>query len=995
MKNKAFIPLLMLAFAGSVISPAVFKKVVDDNALYNNDDKVVSIKKFYAPDTRAATKAPSKMVIHYHNDDGNTKDRTFWIWRDGVNGTMYDPQEYSADGKDMTITLDFEGENSILKNKKGIFFIVRPKSGWTGQSENVFVDFEEFAADANGCVTLWCIPGEGNAIEKYATEAETKMDRAVVATFTDWKTIKVLSTIAPTSYKVYAYTANYYKLNSFYKKQRKEEYLLTSGTVTNTTDTTYNSSTYKEWNIKLNYDAHINVQYSIETVYSTNPDKWMIKSVGSDQLYSTERFKRYYEYSGNDLGVTYTPSKTTFKVWAPTACRIMLLLYNSGIPSDYDNPAEGRKGDDAYLNYDMSFQKGGVWELSVTDSDLNGKYFGYLVYNSLGQSIVVDPYAKACNVNGTRGMVCDFSKTNPTGWTDLPLKWDGTERDIDGPNRLAVYESHIRDLTIDKSWVGVSKRGTYAAYKEKGTRLAGDSTITTGFDHIEELGVNAVQLLPVFDQDNDEVDTSFNWGYNPLNYNCVEGSYSANPFDGAKRIKEFKELVLAYANNANKTRIIMDVVYNHVASAPASNFTKLMPKYYFRYASDGSYYNGSGCGNEVKTEAPMMRKFIVESLCWWASEYKIKGFRFDLMGLIDCETLKQAATELYKIDPDIVMYGEGWRGDGDVFHGEGLSAETWNVYRELYGTKDRVAVGGFNDRGRNALRGANDTYGGSHLPQWGYMQQGAGDASVDNRNAVADMLWGIYSGEVGANPSQTVNYASCHDNWTLFDQLYYTLGNNNAPSLKRVCDASVAAESFIMMTNGIAFMQGGEEIFRSKEIEDTSVLSDKDTFEDMYGHKISHNSYNSPDSVNSYKWGNKVSITRDGDTVNTKSYLASLSAAVKLHISMPKFAFKDGQSFPYSHTSAGNEIWGTSWSGSEKGSSTSGSYHGACGFQLDEYFIFLAGRNWGWISFGDVPKSTKVFEFGPNEFDNVNGTVNVGHFDNNTGGAIVVYKRGK
>ena len=940
---------------------------------------------FVSNQSQATEEYPKKVTINYHNDSGGNQDRCFYFWFSGINGEEYTPDSVSIDGKDMSISLDFTTSEYSRFYKRNMFMIIKSVGTWSGKSDDTPIDFSKFTIDNNGHMEIFVIPGEGSALELYDTKEETTADRILYATFTDWKTIEVISTIKPQSLKLYAFTKSYTNTDENSQKMMKPNCLLKEVEVGSTEPVVYNGLNAVKFYFKLNYYIKINVQYELDGIFSTNPGVTKIKYVSFDSLYDTARFKQYYNYSGTDLGATHSQNQTTFKVWAPTASSVRLFLYKNGTPSNIPG------GDDAHSGYDMVFEPGGIWTVTITNKDLHGTYYTYSVINSLGRNEVVDPYAKACGVNGDRGMVCAFSRTNPSGWNNVPTKWDGVEGyDIASPNELSVYEIHIRDLTMHETWSGSSKRGTYSAFAESGTTYQG---VTTGFDHIEEMGVKAIQILPFFDQDNDEVDMSFNWGYNPKNYNCLEGGYATDPLSGTSRIFEFKKLVKAYAENANHTRVIMDVVYNHVNSAPESCFNKLMPKYYFRYAEDGSYYNGSGCGNEVKTEAPMMRKYIVESLCWWASEYKIKGFRFDLMGLIDVETLKQAATELYKIDPDIVMYGEGWRGDSDGFHGkDAISAETGNVYSQLYATNERVAVGGFNDAGRNALRGGNDQGWGSssHLPGYGYASQGASDASVENRNTIADMLWGIHTGK-GGNPIQTVNYASCHDNWTLFDQLYYTLGNSgSAPATKRVMDTSTACHVFVMASNGIAFMQGGEELFRSKTI-DPEILEDitEDTYEKMYNKYVSHNSYDSPDSVNQFDWSRKVSI----EGISTTPYLKAFKDAIKFHNESPKYAYQDNN-FPYSQTSAGNPINNISWSGSEKGSSSPQTYHGCAGFQLDEYFIFFAGRNWGWIQFGDVPKSTKVLEFGPNEFDNANGTVNVGDYASDAGGAIVIYKRG-
>lgn len=947
-----------------------------------------------------------KVIIHYHNDDGANIDRRFYIWNAVTKGIEYDDNKickWSDDGKDMSITLDFVNDERFhsFHELGGMSFIVKTKNIWAGQSSDTYLDYALFPP-VDGLVEVWTIPGEGNDIDIFQTEAETKMDKIVTATFSDWKNIKVTSTIAPSSYRLYAYTGNYFKIDPDSQPRFKNNYLFKTGE--NPTTTIDQKTGYAVWTIALKNIIHINVQYVVEAIFPTNPNKTMNKIVAFDNLYDTPRFKTFYTYTGNDLGAYVSEDKmtTTFKVWSPTAVRMRLLIYMTGTPKIYG-------GVDEFFSFEMTYQPGGVWQTTM-DADYSGSYYTYFVYNTAGNYEVCDPYAKACGVNGIRAEVLDFNTTNPEHWDDIPLKWDGVEGyDIAHANELSVYEVHVRDLTQDESWQGESKGGTYSAFAEKGTTYQG---VTTGFDHIEELGVKAVQLLPVFDHDDSEVyydnetqqvveddkrvNIDFNWGYNPLNYNCVEGGYATDPYNGASRINEFKQLIYNYATNANHTRIIMDVVYNHVSSAPASCFHKLMPRYFFRYTADNAYYNGSGCGNEVKTEAPMMRKYIVDSLCWWASEYKIKGFRFDLMGLIDCETLKQAAKALYAIDPDIVMYGEGWRGDGDGFHGEGLPAETGNVYSKLYPTNDSVAVGAFNDTGRNALRGGNDKGWGStdHLPGWGYMSQGSDSASSETRGQVADMLWGIHTGK-GGNPIQTVNYASCHDNWTLFDQLYYTLGVGGVtkPDLQFVCEASTAANSFVMLTNGIAFMQGGEELFRSKEL-DSAAMEEvtSDTYENMYGHYCSHNSYNAPAYVNSFKWGNKISLTRDGKTVQTTAYCNQLAKAIKLHTSMPKYQYQDGN-FPYSKTSAGHDILNTSWAGHDK---SNVEYNAGSGFQLDEYFIFLGGRTWSYIGFGDVPKcGDPIFSFNLDAYDTTNKTVNLGNYAKNTGAAIVMWYRGK
>ena len=973
--KKRYLTLLpafmMLLSACSGYQPNDQKEVMEpdnaeyeDPAIYQYGETTYS----YAPSVRKAAVSISKVIIHYHNDDAQNKTRTFWVWATGVNGKMYNPV-YSADGKDMTLTLDFNGAEAALKNNISISFIIRNLDSWAGQSVDVKVDFKTYTPDNAGLVELWCIPGEGNDIEVYTTEAETKADRAVFATFTEWKKIRVIASAAPTSYRVYAFTANYFSMNRVLREQNRSNYIIKEASVSTTKNVTYNSLPCKEFEISLNHTIRTNAQYIVETIYPSNPNKWQSKSVAFDKLYSTARFNQYYTYDGDDLGVTYTPEATTFKVWAPTASNVRLMLFDSGIPEEYTDESIGRIGSDAWGGYDMSYQPGGVWQVTITGKDLNKRYYNFTVTNSLGTNEVTDPYAKACGINGDRGMILDFSKTNPEHWSDIDGNWNGKPGyDILSPNQLSVYEVHIRDLTMDETWTGSSKRGTYAAFSESGTKYQG---LTTGFDHIEEMGVNAVQLIPIFDHDDTEDDKNmaFNWGYNPKNYNCLEGGYATDPFDGSSRIKEFKNLVYKYATNANHTRIIMDVVYNHVSSVPRSPFHKLMPKYFFRYTEEGNLYEGSGCGNEFKSEAKMASKYIVDSLCWWAKEYNIKGFRFDLMGLIDVNTMAAAKKALYKIDPDIVMYGEGWTGDGSGYgwedgtiypvHGgaaDELGTVTKSVYtiEKLYTTDQAIWLGAFNDTGRNAIRGGNDIdgYNGNHYPGYGFISQGD-DVGTKNRD-VFELIRGVNNNSLngGGNPSQVVNYASCHDNWTLYDQLHSCLspdGGVTQPQVGDLLSAVTAVEGAIMASNGIAFIQGGEEIFRSKVLDPVKDAEYSDQYYcNIYGEKVSHNSYCASDECNSFKWDRKVSV----DGVSSTAYCKSIADSIKLHNVMPKYAFSDNYNTNNIH------CWNESGDNDNMGGGNT------VAVQFGSYYMFFNGRNFNGCAIplgNDVRNSTLVF----------------------------------
>lgn len=958
--------------------------------------------------------------IHYVNDDGACKGRAFYVWVNGVDGQEYsdasndgkdqDIVEYSADGTSMCITINIKKDAPDTRFKefvgrREVMYIVKYKMispsnlNWGGQSDDVECNFEVFEP-VNGVVEVWSTPAAGGGMAQFKTEAETKVDGIKLAQFSDWKTIHCVTTseCKNVSWKLYAYDENYYKVKLKKRGDIQKNYLVASGSAELKGD-------YKEFDIDFNYTAKINVVYSIVSKEKSSTSK-LEKTVfvSPEKLYETPKFDTYYTYSGNDLGCSWNEEFTTFKVWSPIAANMSVLLYDTDTTATYGG------NDKSIGGWHMSYAEGGIWTLTIM-GNLENLYYNYQVDTYNGSTTTMDPYATTAGRSGLRAMIYDKSKTNPDGWNDLPLVWDGVEGyDIKTPQELSIYEVHVKDFTGDSSWVSKkgNKNGTYKAFVESGTRLAIDDSITTGFDHLDELGVKAVQLLPVFDADNDESEKGclkYNWGYNPQNYNCVEGSYSSDPSDGRVRVKEFKELVLGMSKTKVHTRVIMDVVYNHVSSASSHAFNKLMPRYFFRYDEKGELYDGSGCHNEVKSEATMCRKYIIDSVCMWAKEYKIKGFRFDLMGLLDYQTMNLLREKLYQIDPDIYVYGEGWTSGG--YHGSTLNngtASTYEVYKycnnfnPITGDEDKEAcfLGAFNDTGRNAVKGANNQWGATEVyPQCGFLQED-GDPS-DRANCIADMVWGIHRGKSNY-AKQTINYVSCHDNWTVRDQLYQTLGHDGhgaEPSL--IIHGSIAAHTLVMASNSAAFMLGGEELFRTKEVPQGYVDS-KDvlpaTFTKLYGHNISHNSYNSPLDVNSFKWGNKFKIEYDGATALNSEYHynEAFASAVQLHDkiyaentrinhSAPTNKYK---AWPNGVTSTGEPYINLFWNGGEGNAWT-------IGIQYDELFIFVSGKSGGNISAGTAESPiasdlNHVFHYGYQK-DN-SGILNCG------GLSVGVYCRG-
>lgn len=534
----------------------------------------------------------------------------------------------------------------------------------------------------------------------------------------------------------------------------------------------------------------------------------IVVGVSIIKLFYSQTFDENYYYDG-ELGAIYSKEETTFRVWSPMSTKILLNVYQNGDGVETAETVEMTKGEK------------GVFETTI-QKDLGGKYYTYTVFNHTypkGMEIV-DPYAKSAGLNGLRGQIVDFSQTNPDGWNEVTvLPYDRKE--------LVVWETHVADVTSSQTWNGTEDyRKKFLGVVESGTTYTeGDVTVKTGFDHIKELGVNAVQLVPVFDQANDESAMTFNWGYNPLNYNVLEGGYSTNAADGYVRIREFKQLVQAF--NGAEINVIMDVVYNHVNSANSSNFDVLMPGYYFRYTNDGALYNGSGCGNETASDHSMFRKFMIDSVCFWAKEYKLGGFRFDLMGLHDVDTMAQLVDALEQINPNVVVYGEPWTG--------GTSGLAQNKQAVQSNGSKFDGYGQFNDQMRDALIKG----GMKAATERGWITNYANVSSSDVKTVI-NGLQGITNTAL-KDPDKTVNYVTCHDNYTLYDRII-AAGIKDDDTVRKM---AMLANSVVLTSNGTTFMLAGEEFLRTKNV-------DGATAEEV------HNSYKSSYKVNELDYSLKI-----------------------------------------------------------------------------------------------------------------------------------------
>ena len=498
----------------------------------------------------------------------------------------------------------------------------------------------------------------------------------------------------------------------------------------------------------------------------------------------------------------YMGDRTEFSVWAPDAEEAQLKLYHS---ADEDEAA--------FLVKDMKLGKDGLWKVTVKE-DVKGAHYAFQVKKNGGWlKETAGIAAKAVGVNGMRGAVVDWDETDPEGW----------DQDMSPeikPSDIIVYEMHHRDFSIHPT-SGIGSKGKYLALTEEGTK--NPDGLATGIDHLKELGVTYVQLLPSTDFATiDETrleDNQYNWGYEPLNYNAVEGSFSTDPYDPVTRIREFKQMVQALHKAG--FRVILDVVYNHTTNTANTGFERTMPGYFYRMREDGTFFNGSGCGNETASEQEMFRKYMIESLEWWMKEYHIDGFRFDLRAIHDIDTMNEISERLHAIDPSVVIYGEGWAAEAPAYPAEqiALKANTYMLDK----------VGAFSDNIRDAVRGPLG------CENAGFMDGVAGNKENIHFGIAGGVEHPQVSVEAWTNsPLQHVSYVSCHDDHCLRDRLEEATKASEKERIRMV----KLAQTAVYTSQGIPFIFNGEELYRHKQ-----------------GVK---NSYNRPDAINAIDWTYKT-----------------------------------------------------------------------------------------------------------------------------------------
>ena len=586
-------------------------------------------------------------------------------------------------------------------------------------------------------------------------------------------------------------------------------------------------------------------ELSLSHTYTLSCEGYIECPVAISKAFSAPAFEQEFSYDGDDLGAVYTSKQTSFKVWAPTAEKVVINFYEKG------------DGDCLIESADMTKQEKGIWSYEKT-GDANGIYYTYSVTVDGSTKEAVDPYAKAVGVNGNRGMVVDLDSTDPKDF-DKDVR-----PDFDNMTDAVIYELHVRDLSSDAS-SGIEHTGKFLGLTETGT--TNSEGLATGLDHMKELGITHVHLLPSFDyatvDESDSDSEQFNWGYDPKNYNVPEGSYATDAYDGAVRVKEYKEMVQALHENG--IRVVMDVVYNHTFNTEESNFQKIVPDYYYRKNGE-LYSNASGCGNETASERAMMRKFMVDSVVYWATEYHVDGFRFDLMGIHDIDTMNEIRAALDEVDPSIIIYGEGWTS------GDSTLPETKRALKKNVSLMEGIAA--FSDDIRDGIKGNVFDALDKGFVNGGENMANAIKYSVTGATENSQVDYDAYEKSNGAwagAPTQTINYVSCHDNLTIWDKLAIS---NPEDSVQDRVKMNKLASAIVFTSQGIPFIQAGEELLRSKELEDGT---------------FSENSYNLPDSVNSIKWDTK------GEHLDVYEYYKGLIALRKAHPALRMTTTKEVQ----------------------------------------------------------------------------------------------------
>jgi len=750
----------------------------------------------------------TEITVHYHRYDGNYDGWNLWIWGEGVDGKSYQFDGEDEYGKVANISVPDD------YSKAGI--IVRLRE-W----EDKDVAEDRYFNIENGKAELYLLQG---VKEMYDSQPDI--------------TPRVFFTAAVDSEQIRAFMTNEFDTKNWQGKVRVtvdgEE--ITVKDVNKVIPTDISNTNF----IKIILDRPLTMEELSSDV------KIEIEGFFPATVFMMGILDEFY-YDG-ELGAIYSEEKTEFKVWSPVSRNVTLLLYENW---DDETP---------YQEISMDRDDTGTWNVSV-NGNLEGKFYLYKYFNYGEERIGVDPYSKAAAKNGVKSAVVNLEKNNPENWTE------DHNLDYGEPEDAIIYEVHIADLTADET-SGIEKKATYRGMVESDGK--GPDGVTTGLDHIKELGITHVHILPMYDfYTGDEASKDFeeyyNWGYDPYLFMCPEGRYSTDPYTPEARVTEVKDMVKGFHDN--DINVVLDIVFPHTYGlGEMSPFDQAVPYYYYKISKSGAHINESGCGNTIASQRPMMRKYILDTVKYWVEEYHFDGFRFDQMGFIDFDTMMLVNDELKKIKPNIILYGEGW---GDV-----TAADYWgnpeddskafnSVNRLVKGAVIGTDIAAFNDDIRDGIRGS-------------VFDEATKGFVMDALSKVRK----VRSGVVGSidfsktvkgftdDPQQSINYAACHDNHTLWDKnkLAAALDSNFPWEDIHLVEAQKLAGVILMTSQGIPFLHGGQDFCRTKNFDG--------------------NSYNSPISVNKFDYARKAEF------IEVFNYYKGL---IELRKTYPAFRLKTAQ----------------------------------------------------------------------------------------------------
>lgn len=718
---------------------------------------------------RAAGTAPSVSVkVHYSRPDGIYDTWNLWMWTVDNAGTGHNGAGYNFNSQDAygaVADLSIPSDTGQTAPTAQVGFIVR-KGDWEAKD----VDMNRFINVGAGQSEVWLVSGDSNVYTSLNDALEAKKPRVSNA-FLETRQTVVAKLSTPISFP----------------------YAASDVTVT---DTTTNK------NISVSsvapQDGNTSKPSDLVTItLGVAPDVTHKLELGLKDIKVNVITPRNvlndaeYTYKGTDLGNHYTPFLTTFRLWAPTASDVHVQLFNS---------------ESGAITKSIALHKAekGTWA-GLAFGNLKNWYYLYQITVLGDTQTAVDPYATAIAVNGTRTMIVDLDDTNPAGW-----RGDHHQTQAH-PEDAVIYEVHTRDFTINPN-SGVKNNGKFLGFTEKNTR--GPDGVSTGVSSLKDLGVTDVQIMPAygFASIDETRSDQYNWGYDPRNYNTPEGAYATNPH-GTTRITEFKQMVQSLHKQG--IGVVMDVVYNHTFSTKISDFDKIVPGYYYRTDFAGAYTNGSGTGNEIAAERPMVQKFIRDSVKYWVNEYHVDGFRFDLMALLGVDTMTKISQDLHKIDPGILLHGEPWTGGTSSLPADQLLTK---------GQQKGLNLAVFNDNLRNGLDGN----------VFDHSAQGFATGATGLTDVIKKGVEGSIN-DFTASPEETINYITSHDNMTLWDKIAASNPNDSVTDRIKMDEL---AQAVVMTSQGVPFMQGGEEMLRSKGGND--------------------NSYQAGDAVNQFDWSLKA-----------------------------------------------------------------------------------------------------------------------------------------